>query len=369
MISQPLTVMRINKMGKPYVQSEDPSIHNTMTENDVWINPSTGQMKMWNGSSWDEMQWGGSAIMDDCIANRMLANDISASKIVTGILKSQDDSFYLNLETGEAELLNLVLGGQVEGNIIATSSNGLTRVRLRGREGTRDVTAGLIFEQRESLDTDEWQNAGQIYFAYSTQRTYATFQGYEIGPYNSNRPIMGYNAGTSDGLMWRMISQDWLNACYYTFHGARIAHRDDTDDSFENINPVITIVGNVMEGTSVVGNGIVTCTYKFNDVMQLDFNIKITTSGSGTGEYGLSVNTLRTLSEEVPNLVPKDGGTLSIYNSSGSLVTSYVGATFKANDLTWQPAFISSGSITTINESSITNGMTIIGTCYAKYSL
>ena len=44
------------------------------------------------------------------------------------------------------------MGGQVEGNIIATSYNGRTRVRLRGRDGDRDITAGLIFEQKEDAE-------------------------------------------------------------------------------------------------------------------------------------------------------------------------------------------------------------------------
>ena len=135
MISQPLTIIRTNKMGKPYVQNTDPSLTQAMSPNDLWLNTSEGTMKAWDGTGWVEMQFGESAIMDDCITNRMLANDISASKIVAGILRSQDGSFYLNLETGEAELLKLVMGGEIEGNIIATSSNGLTRVRLRGREG------------------------------------------------------------------------------------------------------------------------------------------------------------------------------------------------------------------------------------------
>lgn len=131
MISQPLTIIRTNKLGKPYVQNADPSTNNHLSVNDMWLNPSEGTFKTWNGTEWEEMQWGASAIMDDCIANRMIANDISASKITTGILQSQNGDFLLDLTTGEAQLLNLIMGGQVEGNIIATSYNGRTRVRLR----------------------------------------------------------------------------------------------------------------------------------------------------------------------------------------------------------------------------------------------
>lgn len=367
MISQPLTIIRTNKLGKPYVQSTDPSINNTMSNNDLWLNISEGSMKTWDGEKWVEMQFGGSAIMDDCITNRMLANDISASKIVAGILRSQDGSFYLNLETGEAELLKLVMGGEIEGNIIATSSNGLTRVRLRGKEGDRDVTAGIVFEERENTEeTTDWKNAGQIYFGYSNRNTYATFKGYEIGAYNGSRPVMGYNAGSDDGLMWRMLSLDWLKANYVTYHGCRLAKRDSTSDSFENVNPVIMAVGQIMSGTDIVGTGSATLTYKMNEILQIDFNIRITTSGSGTGTYGISTSLLRTLNGEIPTITPVDGGVLTIFNSNG-VSTRKIGASLIANGAFWEPAHIQNDVLTAINESSFTSGMTLVGTCYATY--
>jgi len=367
MISQPLTIIRTNKLGKPYVQSTDPSISNTMSKNDLWLNISEGTMKTWDGEKWVEMQFGGSAIMDDCITNRMLANDISASKIVAGILRSQDGSFYLNMETGEAELLNLSMGGEIEGNIIATSSNGLTRVRLRGKEGERDVTAGIVFEERENTEeTTAWENAGQIYFGYSNRNTYATFKGYEIGAYNGSRPVMGYNAGSDDGLMWRMLSLDWLKANYVTYHGCRLAKRDSINDSFENINPVIVATGQILTGSSVVGSGTATCTYKLNEVMQIDFNISITTSGSGTGSCGISTSLLRTLNSEIPTITPMSGGVLQVFNSNGALV-NHVGASFIANGAMWETASVSNDDLVAIEESSFTTGMTLVGTCYATY--
>ena len=367
MISQPLTIIRTNKMGKPYVQDTDPSLTQAMSPNDIWLNISEGTMKYWDGEKWVEMQFGGSAIMDDCITNRMIANDISASKIVAGILRSQDGSFYLNLETGEAELLKLVMGGEVEGNIVATSSNAQTRVRLRGKEGTKNITAGIIFEQREDASDDlGWENAGQIYFGYSNRNTYATFKGYEIGAYNGSRPVMGYNAGTEDGLMWRMLSLNWLRANYVTFHGMRLAKRDTTDDVFTDINPVITVVGQLMSGTAVVGTGTATLTYKMNELLRIDFNIQITTAGSGTSTYGISTALLRTLSDEIPSLTPISGGVLNVFNSSGAL-TNLLGASFLADGSYWKPAYVNNGVLTGINESSFSSGMTLSGTCYGKY--
>lgn len=367
MISQPLTIVRTNKMGKPYVQSTDPSIANTMSVNDLWLNTEAGTMKAWNGSGWTEMQFGESAIMDDCITNRMLANDISATKITAGILQSQDGSFYLDLETGEAELLNLIMGGTVQGNIIATADNGLTRVRLRGSESGK--SAGLIFEYYNTEDGVEpyWQNKGQIFANYSDGAAVCTMPRYEIGGYNSSRPIMGYNAGSSDGLMWRMVSTDWLRAGYYTYHGARLRSRDSTSDSFADVTPVLTAIGQIMTGTAVVGSGVATLTYRMNEVMQVDFNITITTTGSGSDTYGISTSLLRTLNAEIPALTPLDGGVMHIYRTTGAMVVSHQGQTLMANGAYWTPAHTDSDTLTAYTESAMTSGLTIVGTCYATY--
>ena len=370
MISQPYQITRINKMGKPYVQSNDPSLENEMAVNDMWLNPTAGTIKLWDGTGWANMQWGESAIMDDCIANRVIAGDISANKITTGILQSQNGDFVLDLTTGEAKLLKLIMGGEVEGNIIATSSNGLTRVRLRGKEGDKDITAGLVFEQREEINEDtEWENAGQIYFGYSNRQTYSAIQAYQIGKYNSGRPNQAYNAGTNDGLMFRPTSLDWLKAAYATYHGFRLAKRDATDATFENVTPVLTAVGNLMEGTAIVTKGTATCTYCLNDIMRIDFSLKVTTAGSGSASFGLSRDFLRQLNSEIPVITPLDGGNLQILNSSGEMLVSHIGSSFKADGNYWHPAHVSGSSLANINESVFAVNYTLIGTCYGKYTL
>ena len=370
MISQQTTFFRANKFGKPYIQTTDPSIGNTLVENDLWLNREAGTMKWWDGEKWNDMQFGSSALMDDCIANRMIANDISASKITAGILQSQDGAFFLNLETGEATFLKLTMGGEVEGNVIATSSNGLTRVRLRGREGERNVTAGLIFEQREDpSDDDAWENAGQLYFVYSTRQTLLASQIYTIGNYNANRPAMGYNAGADDGLMWRMLSTDWLKAGYATYHGYRLMQRDTTADTFEEVPPVCNAIGNCFDGTSVEVDGIVTVTYQMNEVARLDFNLKVTTAGTGTSDFGISPTILRSLNADIPTITPVDGGTMQIYTSAGALDITALGATMLESNGLWTPSKIVSGVITALTEADMTAGITIVGTCYGTYSL
>ena len=107
-------------------------------------------------------------------------------------------------------------------------------------------------------------------------------------------------------------------------------------------------------------------TYKMNEILQIDFNIKITTAGSGTSTYGISTALLRTLSDEIPSLTPVDGGVLTVFNSSGAL-TNLMGASFLADGAYWKPAYVNDGVLTGINESSFSNGMTLTGTCYGKY--
>lgn len=368
MISQPLTIFRTNKLGKPYVQNSDPSLDNNVSVNDIWLNPSVGTFKTWNGTEWEEMQFGESALMDDCISNRVIAGDISASKITTGILQSQDGSVYLDLGTGEALLNKLFMAGEINGNIIAMSSNGLTRVRLRGKEGERDVTAGIIFEQRESTEVDDWENAGQIYFGYSNRHTYSSLQSYTIGVYNPNKPTMGYYQGVDDGFLWRAISADYLRGAMLTYHGVRLIQRNDMSDTFADVPQVMTAIGNCMSGTSVVVDGIVTCTYEMNEVMRLDFNLKVTTAGTGSSDYGISPTLLRTLNADIPVITPIDGGSLQIFTSSGALNTSVIGGSMvEANGL-WTPSKLVSGVETALTESNMTNGITIVGACYGIYT-
>ena len=369
MISQPLTIIRTNKFSKPYVQNSDPSTTNRVAENDIWLNPDDGTMKTWNGKSWDEMQFGESALMDDCISNRVIANDISASKITTGILQSQAGGVYIDMETGEAYLTKLQMGGEIEGNIIAMSSNGLTRVRLRGKEGDRDVTAGIIFEQREATEIEGWENAGQIYFGYNSRMTYSMVQAYSIGVYSPNKPTMGYYQGTDDGFLWRAVSSDYLKAAMLTYHGVRLVERNSTSENFANVPPVMVAEGNCMSGASIVVNGIVTCTYEMNDIMRLDFNLRVTTVGSSSSAFGISPTLLRSLNSEIPAIAPISGGTLQMFNASGALMVANIGSSMLAQNGLWTPSRLVSGVQTAFNESDIASGYTLVGTCYGKYSV
>lgn len=368
MISQPLTIIRTNKLGKPYVQNSDPSLDNYVAVNDIWLNPSAGTLKTWNGTEWEEMQFGESALMDDCISNRVIANDISASKITTGVLRSQDGTVYIDLATGEAALNNLMMGGEVKGNVIAMSTNGLTRVRLRGKDPTRDVTAGIIFEQRESTDSDAWENAGQIYFGYNNRQTYSTLQSYSIGVYNPQKPSMGYYQGSDDGFLWRAVSHDYLRASMHTFHGTRLVKRNDIDESFANVSPVMTAIGNCMSGTSVIADGMVTCTYEMNDIMRIEYNIKITTAGTGSGAYGISPTLLRSLNADIPYITPISGGSMQVYTTSGAFIVGNVGASMLAHNGLWTPSRLLNDVQTAYAESAMTSGLTFIGTCYGTYS-
>jgi len=370
MISQPLTIIRTNKFGKPYVQNTDPSTNNNISVNDMWLNPSEGTFKTWNGNAWEEMQWGSSAIMDDCITNRMIANDISANKITTGILQSQDGTFVLDLTTGQAKLLDLAMSGNVDGDIIATSTDGLTRIRIRGDNGEANVTAGFVFEQKENTTDDEWINVGQISFGgVSNRETYAALEAYIIGAYDSYKPAMGYYQGNDDGFLWRAVSTDYTKASMQTYHGTRLVARSNDYDDFQNVTPVLTAIGNCMTGTTIAVSGVVTCTYKYNDVMQLDFNLKVIVAGTGSSAFGISPSLLKSLNSEIPSITPMDGGTLQIYSATGGLVSANVGTSFLASDGLWTPSRVVSDTMTAFDESGFGLGITLIGTCYGVYNL
>ena len=240
---------------------------------------------------------------------------------------------------------------------------------VRGREGEMDVTAGIVFERRDDTGEEtEWENAGQLYFSQSARQTLACIQNYQIGSYNSERPNQATNAGSEDGLMFQPISTDWLNSAHVTYHGIRLRSRETINDNFADRSYVMNAIGNCMSGTAVQCDGIVTCTYQMNDIMQIDFNINVTTAGSGSADYGISRNLIRQLNADIPIITPIDGGKLEIYTSSGALSTSYIGSTLLANGALWQPAHISNGAITGIAESAMTSNLTLVGTCYGKYT-
>jgi hypothetical protein len=81
----------------------------------------------------------------------------------------------------------------------------------------------------------------------------------------------------------------------------------------------------------------------------------------------LSRTLLRQINTVIPLITPLDGGNLQIFNSDGTLRSAYVGATFVAVDDVWKPAYNSSGTITPLVETSLTSGMTLVGTCYGTY--
>ena len=121
MRSEPLPIIRLPSAGKYYIQTPDPGT--AAKEGDIWWNPETGGVSVRQSGRWKPLKLSGIALMDACITNRLLANDVNAGKITTGRLESRNGLFILDLDTGEAVLNNLQLGGRVFGNVLADSND------------------------------------------------------------------------------------------------------------------------------------------------------------------------------------------------------------------------------------------------------
>ena len=124
-----------------------------------------------------------------------------------------------------------------------------------------------------------------------------------------------------------------------------------------------------MDGSSVECDGIVTATYEMNDVIRLDFNLTVTTAGTGSSAFGISPTLLRTLNPDIPVITPVDGGTLQIITAVGTVDLSRYGTTMKADNGLWTPASIVSGNITALTEANMAAGIVLTGSCYGTYSL
>lgn len=371
MKSAPFTITRLPSAGQYFVQDEDPAA--TAKEGDLWIDTATGSVNVRRNGRWVKVELSGVALMDACITNRLLAADVNAGKITTGRLMSANGLFMLDLDTGEAVLENLNLGGKVQGNVVAESNDGKMRIVLVGKDRTKDVSAQIALEGRNSLTAD-WTRKGLIWLGYTNHTSACAMQNYEVGTgYVASRPTFAHNHSARDGILVKPFSQDYLRAAYGTYHGYRLVRRDIAYDSvnkrqysFENIPEINVAIGNMLSGETVECEGVCTQSYILNEVAQIDFDLIITTAGSDSGSVGLSRALMRQLNEEIPVITPLTGGSVRVYGSTGVLRND-LGVTLQASDNLWVLATIDGASYAPVPESSLTVGMRLIGTCYGVY--
>lgn len=353
------------------MQDEDPAA--TAKEGDLWIDTAAGSVNVRRNGRWVKVELSGVALMDACITNRLLAADVNAGKITTGRLESANGLFMLDLDTGEAVLENLNLGGKVQGNVVAESNDGKMRIVLVGKDRTKDVSAQIALEGRNSL-TAEWTRKGLIWLGYTNHTSACAMQNYEVGTgYVASRPTFAHNHSARDGILVKPFSQDYLRAAYGTYHGYRLVRRDIAYDSvnkrqysFENIPEINVAIGNMLSGETVECEGVCTQSYTLNEVAQIDFDLIITTAGSDSGSVGLSRALMRQLNEEIPVITPLTGGSVRVYDATGVLRND-LGVTLQASDNLWALATIDGASYVPVPESSLTAGMRLIGTCYGVY--
>ena len=392
MKSTPLSITRLPSAGAYYVQTTDPTLTKQVREGDMWFNTATGGISVYRSRKWVPIKLSGVSLMDACITNNLIANDINASKIATGRLVSRNGEFMLDLDTGEAVLDSMKLGGKVEGNVIAESNDGLMRIRLVGKDPTNNVSAQVAGESRTSTSA-AWEQKGLMWLEYWSHQSLIAMEGFYVGTgFNASRPLFALDLNEQDGVICRPYSQDMLRAAYVTHHGMRLVQRESAYDQtlgeqypFNNVPAVNTAVGNFLIGTTVECTGSCTMTYCMNDVAKIDFDFTITTAGTGSSEFGLSKSLLRQLNNDIPYLTPIDGGNLSIFNSNGILVNSGYGAMMvssEENDDLWVPATlivstepgVEPGETITItkfehlDESDLTAGLRFVGVCYAMYT-
>lgn len=373
MKSEPLSIIRLPTAGKYYVQNTAPD--SKAKEGDIWWNTATGGILVRKNGRWTEIKLSGVALMDACITNHLLAADINAGKIKAGRLESQNGEFMLDLESGEAMLQNMSLGGRVQGNVIAESNDGKMRIRLVGKDPTKDVSAQIVMEGRENIQS-EWTQKGLIWLGYNNHATAIAVQNIEVGTgYNRAKPTLAHNHSERDGILVKPYSQDYLRAAYATYHGYRLVRRNVAYDtargkqySFENVPPVNVAIGNVLAGEAIQCEGVCTQTYLLNEIAQIDFDLTITTAGSGSAPFGISRALLRQLNEEIPVITPMPGGCVRVYSSAGALLMN-MGGSMGPYSGAWAPMIINADrELQPVEEQLFVAGTRLTGTCYGRYA-
>lgn len=375
MQSTPFTITRLPSAGQYFVQPEDPAAK--ARNGDIWINPDAGSINLRKDNKWQAIKLSGVALMDACITNHLLADDVNAGKITTGRLESRNGAFVLDLDTGEASMQNINLGGKVQGNVIAESNDGKMRIRIAGKDPVKNVSAQIVFEGRDTISS-AWVQKGALWLGYNNHATAIAMQNIEIGTaYNQSKPTFAHNHSAADGILAKPYSQDFLRAAYATYHGYRLVKRDAAYDeankkqyAFKNVPPINPCYGNALSGNSIKARGVCTMTYALNDVARIDFDMVVTTAGTGDTPWGISRALLRQLNENIPIINPVSGGWARILTSTGTpAATDPITLIANSSNGVWEFNLLDSDlNESRIYESAVTTGMRISGVCYGKYS-
>ena len=372
MKSEPLSIIRLPTAGRYFAQGTDPGTE--AKEGDIWWDTATGGVYVRRSGRWAAIKLSGVALMDACITNKLLANDINAGKITAGRLESRNGSFSLDLESGEAVLENLLLGGRVTGNVIAESNDGKMRIRLIGKDPTKDVSAQIVLEGRENTQA-AWVQKGILWLGYTNHASCLAVQNLEVGTgYNKYKPTFAHNLSAAEGIVAKPYSQDHLRAAYATYHGYKLMRRDAAYNTaakkqypFVEVPAVNVAIGNVLSGESIAGAGVCTQTYLLNDMAQIDFDITITIAGTGAAPCGISRALLRQLNEEIPVITPVPGGRVNVYSATGVLLPD-LGRSMGPYAGTWAPMIVNADDeLQPTEEHLFTAGMRLSGTCYGRY--
>jgi hypothetical protein len=128
--------------------------------------------------------------------------------------------------------------------------------------------------------------------------------------------------------------------------------------------------------SGVRGIGTATITIEPEGLAKIDFVITISTSGRSDSQhdyhYGINRDQFVAIDSGIPYITPLTGGTITFYNQNGTLNTELTGygGTFTGLDNFWQPCRVyqqngeHGGLCGAWQQSMLTEGMRMVGTCY-----
>ena len=129
------------------------------------------------------------------------------------------------------------------------------------------------------------------------------------------------------------------------------------------------------DGGDLHGGGTATVTIEPSGLARIDFNFKITQTGTKEDFYawGLNRDMLSERNKNIPVITPISGGVLSVYDTNGVLLRDKIGfgGFMEGVSQFWCPSRVwqYDGSIGKWPETEFQEGMQLMGTCYGTVEL
>lgn len=125
----------------------------------------------------------------------------------------------------------------------------------------------------------------------------------------------------------------------------------------------------------LAGYGTATVYLYKNGIAEVHFNVKITTTGTGSTSFACGINRdlLKNLNANIPTITPVIGGSLTYCSTSGTIADDRMGygGTLSAVGQFWEPArvYTTSGDVGGWPASNLVANQRLIGVCYGTYTV